>query len=44
MKAQTFETLIADQQERIERSTAKEGENLIMDWINDHNAELEKNH
>lgn len=44
MKAVTFETLVADQKERIQRNFAKDGENLIMDWINDHNTELPKHH
>ena len=41
MKPVTFETLIQDQKERIERHNAKEGDNAIMDWINDLNKELE---
>ena len=41
MKAVTFETLIADQRERIERHNAKEGDNAIMEWIDDLNKELE---
>ena len=40
MKPVTFETLVADQKERIERHNAKEGDNSIMDWINDLNKEL----
>lgn len=43
MKAVTFETLIADQQDRIERNAAKEGTNLILDYINDINNELIEN-
>lgn len=40
LKPVTFETLIADQSERIERCNAKEGTNLILDYINDINNEL----
>ena len=40
MKPTTFETLIADQQERIERSKLKVGDNAILDYINDLNNEL----
>lgn len=43
MKAVTFETLIADQRERIERCNLKKGDNLILDYINDVNKELELN-
>lgn len=44
LKPITFETLIADQRERIERKEAKEGDNIILDYINDLNRELPKNH
>lgn len=44
IKPLTFETLVSDQVDRIQRKLAPKGSNLIMDWINDHNAELEKNH
>lgn len=40
----TFETLIADQKERIQRKEAKKGDNSIMDYINDLNAETPKHH
>lgn len=40
MKAVTFENLIADQRERIERNNLKEGENAILDFINDINDEI----
>ncbi len=43
-KPQTFETLIADQKDRIKRNNAPVGSNLIMDWIVDINKELPKNH
>ena len=43
MEPMTFETLIADQKERIERRYAKKGDNLIMDFINDINDEIELN-
>lgn len=41
MKPTTFETLIADQQERIERSNLKAGDNAILDYINDLNSETD---
>ncbi len=44
IKPITFETLIADQKERIERNSAKAGENIILDYINDINGELPKHH
>lgn len=40
MKAVTFESLIADQRERIERSNLKKGDNAVLDYINDINEEL----
>lgn len=40
MKPVTFETLLADQKERIDRSRAKKGDNLILDYINDLNNDL----
>lgn len=36
----TIDKLIADQLERIERCNLKEGDNSILDWINDLNKEL----
>lgn len=42
MKPTTTENLIQDQLDRIERCNAKKGENLIMDWINDINEEINK--
>lgn len=43
MKPVTFETLIQDQKERIERKGAKKGDNAIMDYINDINEEMTLN-
>lgn len=43
MKPVTFETLLADQRERIDRSRASKGDNLILDYINDINNELKAN-
>lgn len=40
IKPITFESLILDQQDRIERKELKEGDNTILDWINDINKEL----
>lgn len=40
MKAVTFETLIADQRERIERKNLSPGDNAILDYINDLNSEI----
>ena len=40
MKVLTLETLISDQQERIQRSKLEKGSNAILDWINDLNLEL----
>jgi hypothetical protein len=40
MKPQTYETLIQDQKERIERCHAPKGTNLIMDYINDINEDM----
>jgi hypothetical protein len=40
IKAITFETLIADQKERIERNNLKQGDNLILDYIINTNEEL----
>jgi hypothetical protein len=40
IKAITFETMIADQKERIERNNLKQGDNLIMDYIINTNEEL----
>lgn len=39
MKPTSFETLIADQRERIERCNLKAGDNAILDYINDLNSE-----
>lgn len=44
IKPQTFESLIGDQIDRVERCLAPEGTNAIMDWINDINLEIPKNH
>ena len=44
MKAQTFENLIADQKDRIQRNSATEEENSILIWIEDINREIPKNH
>lgn len=44
MKGQTFETLIANQKERIERNSAPREDNSILLWIEDINKELPKNH
>ena len=43
MKATTFETLIEDQKDRIERNNLKKGDNLILDFINDINHETNGN-
>lgn len=40
LKPVTFESLIADQKDRIERSNLKKGDNAILDFINDINEEL----
>jgi len=41
MKPTSIETLLADQIERIERNNLKTGDNLILDYINDVNKDLE---
>ena len=44
MKSLTFEILITDQRERIERCNLKEGDNIILDYINDFNEVKYSNH
>ena len=43
-KPVTFETMIADQRERIERNNAKDSDNVVMAFINEINNELPKHH
>lgn len=40
MKPTTFETLIGDQLDRIERNKLKTGDNAVLDFINDINNDL----
>ena len=44
IKPQTIESLILDQIDRIERCLTPKGTNAIMDWIEDINHEIPKNH
>jgi len=40
----TFENLIADQKERLERNNLEAGDNCVIDFINEINNELPKHH
>lgn len=41
MKANSEKNMVDDQIERINRNATKEGNNLIMDWIEDLNESIE---